>query len=830
MMLALLAAAWLSGLLLGVVFQAPPLPLLLFGVAALALALLLRLLRRPAWPALLAGVLLLGFGRWEAAQPGPSVLASRAGQPVVLEGWIAGDPEATAQRVRFVLSVSDVVELEGDRESRRAVQGRVLVYAFPPAALAAAREPPYFRYGDHLRLRGTLERPLPFGEFDYPAYLAAQGISATMRPQQTQWLGRGGGNPVLTQVFALRGRLARSLESALPAPESGLAQALLLGLRGGVPPEVVEDFRRTGASHLLAISGLQVSVLLALALAVSGGLLGKQRQLYLLAPLALVWAYALVSGLAPPVLRAAVMGSVYLAALALGRPRSVLPALALAAAAMTAVRPGLLTDISFQLSFAAMAGIALAVPYQDRFRAALGDEPGATASRWSALSRRLWAGITVSVVVSAAATLATLPLVAFNFRQVPLSGVFVTVLSLPLQTVMLAGSAATALAGLLHPALGQMAGWLAWLPLAGQNALVALAPGPVVPFPWAGAWAEGLVPAWYLALAAAMLWPQGWGLLKAAPGRVRALLLMPSPASGGPAATGRVLWGYLGLAVPLAMIGGMLWARVLGGPDGRLHVYFLDVGQGDSILVVTPQGRQVVVDGGPGTESAVRALAGPMSPWDRSLDLVVLTHMDTDHVRGLLAVLERRQVGAVLAGVEDETSALWPQWRAAVSRSQARSIQVAEGYRIALEDGVYLEVLNPPAQPWRGTGADRNNNGVVLRLVYGETSFLLAADIEAAAEGRLARADPQGLASQVLKVAHHGSQTSTTDAFLRAVSPALAVISVGEANQYGHPHPAVVSRLQAQVGQDRVVRTSQHGALEVVSDGRRLWLKYSGSP
>jgi competence protein ComEC len=147
-----------------------------------------------------------------------------------------------------------------------------------------------------------------------------------------------------------------------------------------------------------------------------------------------------------------------------------------------------------------------------------------------------------------------------------------------------------------------------------------------------------------------------------------------------------------------------------------------------------------------------------------------------------------------------------------------------------LEAGVSLEVLNPPAQPWRGTGSDRNNNGVVLRLVYRDTSFLFAADIEAAAEGRLARIDPQGLGSQVLKVAHHGSQTSTTDPFLRAVAPVLAVISVGEANRYGHPHPQVVSRLEAQLGQESVVRTGQQGAVEVVSDGRSLWLKTAERP
>ncbi|HLF04948.1 MAG TPA: ComEC/Rec2 family competence protein [Dehalococcoidia bacterium] len=827
MLLLLLVAAWLAGLLLGTVTQAPPIPLLLFALAALPLALLLRLLRRPLWPALLAGTMLLGLWRAETAEAAPALPASQDGQSVVLEGWVAGDPEATAQRIRFVLSLTAL----GEGGALRPAQGRVLVYADPPAALAGEREAPYFRYGDELRLQGQLERPQPFGDFDYPSYLAQQGISGVMWSSQAEWLAQGGGNPLLRQVFGVRRRLSQSLEAALPVPEAGLAQALLLGIRSGLPPGVVEDFRRTGASHLLAISGLQVSVLLALALGAAGGLLGKRRQLYLLLPLALVWAYALVSGLAPPVVRAAIMGSVYLAALGLGRPRSVLPALALAAAAMTAVHPRVLTDVSFQLSFAAVAGIALAAPCQDRFTAAFSDASGAAPPWWRRWAGRLLAGVAIAVVVSVAATLATLPLVAFNFHQVPLSGVFVTVLSLPVQALLLVGAGVTALGGLLHPALGEVFGWLAWAPLAYQIGLVSVAPGPVFSGKWAGPSAEGLMAVWYLALGAALLWPQGVRLLRSLPAGVQALATLALPSGGGPAQSRRWPLAFLGLALPLTVVGALLWARVLNAPDGNLHVYFFDVGQGDSTLVVTPGGRQVLVDGGPASESATRALSGPLSPWDRSLDLVVLTHLDADHAQGLLEVLERQDVGVVLVGGEDPDSSLFPQWRAVLSRRETPTVPVSAGYRVTLEEGlygVYLEVLNPPAQPFQGTGSDRNNNGVVLRLVYGDTSFLLAADIEAAAEGRLARFNPQGLASQVLKVAHHGSQTSTTDPFLRAVDPALAVISVGESNRYGHPHPQVVSRLQSQVGEARLVRTDRQGTIEVISDGRSLWFKTGG--
>jgi competence protein ComEC len=383
--------------------------------------------------------------------------------------------------------------------------------------------------------------------------------------------------------------------------------------------------------------------------------------------------------------------------------------------------------------------------------------------------------------------------------------------------------------------LGEVFGWLAWAPLAYQIGLVSLAPGPVVSGQWAGPSAEGLMAVWYLALGAALLWPQGVRPLKSLPAGVKALATLVSAPGGDQASAWRRPLPFLGLALPLALplvlTGALLWARVLSAPDGNLHVYFFDVGQGDSTLVVTPGGRQVLVDGGPGSESATRALAGPLSPWDRSLDLVVLTHLDADHAQGLLEVLERKDVGAVLVGAEDPASPLLPQWRAAQSRRETPTVPVSAGYRVALEEkvyGVYLEVLNPPAQPFQGTGSDRNNNGVVLRLVYGDTSFLLAADIEAAAEGHLAHFNPRGVASQVLKVAHHGSQTSTTDPFLRVVGPSLAVISVGESNRYGHPHPQVVARLQSQVGEGRLVRTDRQGTVEVISDGRTLWVRARG--
>ena len=176
---------------------------------------------------------------------------------------------------------------------------------------------------------------------------------------EVRLIGEGEGNPILEKVYDLRRNISEELDQALPEPQASLAQALLLGIRSRLPSEITDDFRATGTSNLLAISGLHVGTVLILTLAASVWLIGRRRQLYLLIPLVVIWSYALLSRFSAPVERAAIMGSVYLAALALGRPKSSLPALALAAAIMAGIEPQVLQQVSFQLSFTAIARIAI---------------------------------------------------------------------------------------------------------------------------------------------------------------------------------------------------------------------------------------------------------------------------------------------------------------------------------------------------------------------------------------------------------------------------------------------------------------------------------------
>ena len=809
MKLAFIVAAWLVGVIIGLETQTALLPLLLLMVGSVSLGLALRLRQLPVFPTVLAIILLLGVWRADSnadqLQPLTSEsLTGQSGASVTLEGRISNDPETSDSRVKFSLDLSSA-QLES---GQILLDNRVLVFAEPPDGLVTRRSPPYFDYGDRVVISGPMRAPEPFGGFDYPAYLASQGISGVMLTESAAVIGEDAG--WREWPYSLRGRLSESINDALPYPQSALGQALLLGLRSGLPPEMVDDFRSTGTSHLLAISGLHVGVLVAMFLAASAWLFGRRGFYFLAVPLIMVWAYALVSGLPPSVVRAAVMGSVYLVAVGIGRPGSIIPALALSAGLMTVVSPEIIQRVSFQLSFAAVAGIALTQPFVPQW-----SPPGINDKQtwWQAWAFHLLRWPFVALIISRSAMLATWPLLAFNFKEVALSGIVVTVLALPAMPFIMAGTLAAAMVGLVSTVAGQFLGWMVWVPTTYLIELVQASPDWTLETDWAGMW---LVAIWYAGLGVLLLFLR--------PGRIGRLWASIKSGSktmaSHPFEPAKTIPIGLGAVVMIAAAV-VLWWQVGSSSDGDLHVHFFDVGQGDSALIVTPDGRQMLVDAGASPDGAIQALSATLPNGDRSLDLVVMTHLDADHSRGLLNVLDQYQVGAVLVGKDDPDAAMRAQWQAAIDRNNTDVISLQQGFQLDLGSGVMAEVLNPRLGV--GSGSSANNDAVVLRLAYDSIRFLLTADVESETESYLSTG-PSEIQSTVLKAAHHGSKSSSTANFLAAVDPDAVLISVGEGNSFGHPNVDVLGRLVSQTGVDRLYRTDQDGDVEFVTDGRELWV------
>lgn len=268
--------------------------------------------------------------------------------------------------------------------------------------------------------------------------------------------------------------------------------------------------------------------------------------------------------------------------------------------------------------------------------------------------------------------------------------------------------------------------------------------------------------------------------------------------------------GFLFIAVIL------LWSAVFQQtPDNLLEVHFFDVGQGDSIFIETPSQRQILIDGGP-DKTVLEKLNRAMSFYDRTIDLVILTHPDADHITGLVEVLEYYQVGHILTSGLKKDTAVYQRWRDLIEEKNIPLTLAQAGQRVVLGKDIILEILWPEQSLIKSMAKNANNGSVVGQLVYGQAEFLLTGDIEEEIEQYLVNHPPvEGLESDVLKVPHHGSKTSTSQNFIQAVNPQITIISVGQNNRYHHPHSTVLERLKDYL----IYRTDKNGDIQIFTNG-----------
>ncbi len=774
----------------------------------------------------------------------------------------AWDEAAGSPTISFDLAVDSVEHVTPDLSTQQAESGGVRVTVVGDLAANT------LRCGDRLQIPLRMRRPNRLGDpgiWQYADYLAAQGISAhaSLRatalatPGAVEHDGSGGNSSgggfhcalYRAQTWAAD-RLLRFVASrpsrALPAPmrlsltDAGMLNAMLFGDRNGLTRMVRIGFERTGSFHLFVVSGMHVALLAALVFWVSRGC--RLNELAATGvTLTLTTAYAVLTGFGAPVQRALLMSAVFLIARLLSRERIVLNGLGAAALAILVAAPASLFEPGFQmtlLAILAIAGIAIPLgewtflpyanatrnlnfiwtdrvlpPHLAQFRVMLRLWGDYTARLFGPYLKRqarylpanllrgtLWLAELFLIGIVAEFVMA-LPMAVYFHRATPLA-LPANIFSIPLIAVLAPVALITFLLSLISL-------WLATVPAAATALLL-----------------HGITA---IIDHVSRLYGADWRVPQPPPAAIFAALALWACCIWAVRLSRRSAWLAV-LTLPVAAVL-LLWPYPAATTPNALEVTAIDVGQGDSLLVVNPQGSTMLIDaGGPTGRAANAENAAAQSNYDigedvvssylwsrriRSLDIVALTHAHSDHMGGMPAVLRNFHPRELWVGSEPDSSA----YRALLA--EANTLGIAVRHLHAGDSrawgSVDLRVL-APATTYRNLGAPSNDDSLVLHLQYGRSSALLEGDAEASSE-RAMLADGALAPVTLLKVGHHGSLTSSTPAFLAAVAPRDAVVSVGRQNTFGHPRSEIIGRLAD--AHARLYRTDEFGLTQflLTSDG-----------
>ena len=750
------------------------------------------------------------------APPPPPELDAESREVVILGGCVVEPSALSGERERFVLAL--------DSHAR----AQVTLYAREDESL------PALRYGQNVELDAKVRKPRNFGNpgaFDYVRYLArrevywtASGPAASLRILPGRCGSRFEGFVMGLRSAAL-GRLARLYRGR--EYEAAMMQAILIGQNYQLQRVWTDDYRSTGTFHALVISGTHVAILAAFCLFLLRICFVPEGGALLLTAMA-AWLYALVTGWQAPCVRAAAGLTLFMIGRYFFRQRHAINLLAAVALGFLVLDPAQLFEASFQLTFLAVGFLAVFAAPAIRATSgplARGLRDLADAGRDPRLPPRVAQfRVEMRLLAETLRRVAHLPaaaarmaiaaparIVLFLFDIALISAVIQLGLALPMvvyfHRVGFSGLSANAvvvpLLGLVVP-LGFVAVFTGWAWVANAAGALLWLSQKVV------AWHASIEPHWRIPT------PPLWLSLSLAAALTAAAL-----------ARGRWWRALTGVAVA-ALLALLLWSPF--PPDirlGQLEMTTIDVGQGDSILLVLPDGRRMLVDGG-GIPTFGRLPAGHLEIGEdvvapylwgrgiRDLDVVAATHGHADHIGGLPALVDDFRPKELWTGVMVEG----PEWRAlreAAQRNRVAIVPLQAPRKIAF-GGAQIEVL-APLPDYAPSDTAKNDDSLVLRIAYGRHAFLLTGDAERPIERRMVE-EAEPLRADVLKTPHHGSRTSSTAQFLDAVSPAFAVISDGFENSYGFPHPDVLARLAEHHA--AVFRTDRDGLVTIRSDGRLL--------
>lgn len=794
------------------------------ALAAACLAMVFYWIRHGRWALVTAILLFLSLGYlsiqpWLSPRFNPRHIVRFAGDSrYEISGVVASEPLIGSHRVKFILKAERLKK----SETTWPVNGKIRVTVAGSRVEAAP--------GDRVRFISRIRKIRNFnnpGGFDYKRAMAFRRIwvSAYTATDRLQVDHKYEGRDQRLTIAAFRRKIARVIDTGAGQPAQQILRALVIGDRNGISAELRQQFTRAGVAHLLAISGLHIGIVATVSFFFFQWLLCRFRFLLwqawtrkgaALLTMIPVLIYGQLAGFSPSTQRAVIMVLVFLTTFLLDRQQDLINTIAVAAFIILAIHPPSLFSISFQLSFAAVTAIIYGL---SRF--------GSTAAGRLAERGKFAAKFLSFVLVSALAQLGTLPLTMLYFNQISLIGLAANIIAVPL-------------IGFGVVPLGLLAAFFSLFSMDLSLVLIKVADiilsptmavlGALADLPFAAV--KTITPSLvettcYYALLWAVL--NQFGHDKA--NGTRSCLahsrgrFWPSWLAATRTPSAGVI--VLALAVGAADAGYWVYARFI---RDELRVTIIDVGQGSAALVEAPRGRVVMIDGGGFTDNSAfdvgERIIAPLL-WRKKIvtvDLMVLSHPNSDHLNGLIYVARHFEVKQVLTNDEKVDTDAYRAFSGVILEKNIHRPQFRGLARRVELNGARLEILYPPPDFLQKKKRERwrhvNNNSLVVKVVFGAVSFLFPGDIHARVERALVNSAAGKLASTVLMAPHHGSKTSNSAIFLDRVDPRWVVVSNGWHRRRHFPHKSVLKRCRLRGV--RLLRTAQHGAVTMVTDGRSL--------
>lgn len=643
-----------------------------------------------------------------------------------------------------------------------------------------------YEYGDVLKIKGRLEKPIGqknFGEFDYELYLAREKVFTYLniwQEKDIQKIGENDSNFLVSFSLSARDKIKEITKQTLPQPYSYLLIGMLLGEKNFIPPHLKEVFTEAGIMHILAVSGLHVGII-AMALLALLSMLNLPKKLKLLTLILILIMYASITGFRPSVLRATIMFLLLIGGKLINRSRNLNISLFFAGFLILLLNPLILYDAGFLLSFIVTFFIINLSPiFQELFS-------------------KIVAWIKNPLAVSTAAWIGIFPLSAYFFTKVSIISIVSNILIIPLTVVAVILGFVTFFIGMASISLAGIVANINYLVLS----LITLIAKSFSSLPFAFVYVAQpsiLVIILYYLMVFFIIELFYIKILSQKIKKKAALIV---------------------LSITLLIISVQIFY-----PTDNLKVNFINVGEGDCILIEAPNKINILIDGGGTTQGDFDVGSKIVVPYLRrkginEIDLLILTHPHLDHLEGLLPVLKEFKVGMVLdSGLLCDISA----YKEFISLIQKKSIpyhKAKAGDNFVFSNNLEIFLLNPLYDSDFYDESDFNNASIVVKLFYKNADFLFTGDIEVTAEKKLL-VWQNILQSDILKVGHHGSITSTNLEFLDKVDPRIAIITVGK-NHFGHPSQKIIERLED--GNIQIYRTDEDGTIIIRTNGQEYWIR-----